>query len=70
MCDLGKIIEIFFRNFWIKRHPSRMNLQYLQSATAVRNPDLDLAIESATSAHRRIDSIRAVGCCDHDNLAP
>src|SRR5207244_7491277 len=49
-------------------HAARVDLEDLQPAVPVRDADLDLAVEPAGPAQRRIERVRAVRGPNYDDL--
>jgi hypothetical protein len=51
-----------------ERHPAGVDLQYLAGPVAIGDADLDLPVEAAGTAQRRIEILRDVGRADHYHL--
>ena len=64
--DRGEPVEIDVVG---ERHAARVDLEDLAPAGRVGNADLDLAVEAAGTAQRRVERVGQVGGGDHDHLA-
>jgi len=50
-------------------HPLRFLRQDLQPTGRIRDAQVDLTVEAAKAAQRRVEDGGAVGCSDHDDVA-
>ena len=54
-------------NVIVELHVARVDTEDLEAPVLVRHADVDLAVEAAKAAERRVDSVRPVRRADHDD---